>query len=40
MVMQIKAASWQWLSNDHVVTPTDKNATLALRELLLLEAGS
>jgi hypothetical protein len=30
MVLQTTAVARQWLSSDHVVTPTDTNATVAL----------
>jgi hypothetical protein len=32
MALQTTAATRQWLSRDHVVTPTDTNATIALKQ--------
>jgi hypothetical protein len=32
MALQTTAIAMQWLSSDHVVTPTDTNATIALQQ--------
>jgi hypothetical protein len=32
MALQTTAVARQWLSSDHVVTPTDRNTTIALQQ--------
>jgi hypothetical protein len=32
MALQTTAVARQWLSSDHVVTPTDMDATIALQQ--------